>query len=175
MSLGRVCLLKPTQCQVEEPSKYHSSSAATPLPQPSKEQHGVISALRDAQKHCPEQETPHNHLPRHDTQGNPGESPPCRAGLPLAPSTSPTSSPGPVTAARDGFPGGTSLPHQATALMAPGTCQPSHSLAARTSPSSCCDGSPRSPPPTTLETQSGADRPPVPACPERARGVRARP
>lgn len=40
----------------------------------------------------------------------------CRAGLPLTPSTSPTSSPGPVTAVKDGFSRAASLPRQATVL-----------------------------------------------------------
>lgn len=69
-SLGRVCLPKPTQCWVEGPSECHS--AATPSPQPGKEQCGGVSALAAVQGHCPEQKTPHSHLPRHDTQGNPG-------------------------------------------------------------------------------------------------------
>lgn len=66
-SLGRVCLLKPTCSWVDEPSKCHSSSAAIPLAQPSKEQHSVISALGDVQGSCPEPEAPHSHPLRRDT------------------------------------------------------------------------------------------------------------
>lgn len=47
-----------------------------PLPQLSKELHGVISALGNAQELCPEWETPRRHLPQHNTQGNPSESSP---------------------------------------------------------------------------------------------------
>lgn len=47
-----------------------------PLPQPSKELHGVISALGNAQGLCPEWETPCSRLPQHNTQGNPGENAP---------------------------------------------------------------------------------------------------
>lgn len=95
-----------------------------PLPQPSKELHGVISALGNAQGLCPEWETPGSSLPQHNTQGNPGESSPvpsrsllalhkshqqprasdcCGAGFPGLPHSlsgysrsSPRSQPGPV-------------------------------------------------------------------------------
>lgn len=69
-----------------------------PLPQPSKELHGVISALGNAQGLCPEWETPCSHLQQHNTQGNPGESSPVPGRSPAHPGTSPSSSPKPVTA-----------------------------------------------------------------------------
>lgn len=108
-----------------------------PLPQPSKEQHGVIAALGDAQRDsC--RDTTHK-----ETQARALL---CRAGPQLAPSTSPMKSPGPVMLRETGSLG---LHH------------PRVRLAARTSPSSCCD------PRTTLEAQTGAEPPPAPACPER--------
>lgn len=57
-----------------------------PLPQLSKELHGVISALGNAQGLCPEWETPCRRLPQRNTQGNPGES---QAGLLLTPAQVP--------------------------------------------------------------------------------------
>lgn len=85
-------------------------------------------------------------LPRHDAQGNPGESSPLPGRPPARTQHKSHEEPWASDAARDGFPGAAS---------------PRVRLAARTSPSSCCD------PRTTLEAQTGAEPPPAPACPER--------
>lgn len=60
-----------------------------PLPQLSKELHGVISALGNAQGLCPEWETLWRRLPQHNRQGNPGESSPVPGRAPAHPCTSP--------------------------------------------------------------------------------------
>lgn len=84
-----------------------TAALQSPLPQPSKELHGVISALGNAQGLCPELETPGSRLPQHNTQGNPGKSSPVPSRAPACPAQVP-----PAPQASDccgaGFPG---LPH----------------------------------------------------------------
>lgn len=107
----------------------------------SKQQHGVIPALGDSQRHGPVHSTLCSCPQRLEAQRKPGES------LPLpgrSPAPTQLNSPGPVTATGDGAPWGCITPCQHQ--VAPRTCQPSSHQLLRTSPSSCCDNLSTHPP-----------------------------
>lgn len=134
-SLGRVCLPKPAQCWVKEPSKCHSSSAAIPPCLGQARSSPVLPQPSETHRDAAHQDTTHK-----ETQARALL---CWAGLPLVPSTSPTSSPRPEM----GSPGLRRSLVRLQHYVALGTRQPSHSLAARTGPSSCRDDLPLSPQP----------------------------
>lgn len=164
-SLGKVCLLKPTCCWTEEPSKCHSSSAAIPLAQLSKEQRGVISALGDAEGRCPEQEAPRSRPLRRDTRGNPDESPPLLGRSPTRTHQQPQASDG----CEKRVPQGCVTPSSVYSIKwhQGHTSPPTRSQQGPVPPAAVTDLPAHFP--TTLEAQRGADHPPAPACPERAR------
>lgn len=143
-----LCLPKPTRCWAKEPSKCHSSSAATSLPQPSEEQHGVISALGDVQGHFPKGETTQPPAKTQCTR-NSGESPPLPGRAPAHAQHKSHQQPWAGKGCKTRVPWGCVAPSSGYSItVAPGRHQPSYLLAARTSQSlhSCCDRSPRSPP-----------------------------
>lgn len=123
-----------------------------PLPQPSKELHGVISALGNAQGLCPEWETPCSHLPQRNTTGKP------RALLGQAGPLLTTSSSEPVPAVGQ-LSQGCLTPCQATAEAALAHSQDQ-------SPQLLC------PSPCSLPSHAGStDRSRASSCPGRAGGV----
>lgn len=121
-----------------------------PLPQLSKELHGVISALGKAQGLCPEWETPRRRC-HNTTHKETQQELSCARQVPAQPCTNPSSSPEPVAAVGQ---------HSQGCLTPCQAQQKQPSLTARSSAPSCWDKLPAHPP-ATLEAQTGAEAPPA--------------